>query len=242
MSGTILNAAGILLGGIIGLFSKKNLSRANESCLQTGLAAFTAFYGLRLVWTSLGGTGVQVMKQLVVMVLAVVLGRLVGKAIGLQKLSNRLGRQARARISQSNPQAPNRNNEGFKACAALFCASPLGIIGALEDGLSLSRYFYPLAVKAVLDGLATLGLTRVFGAGVLLSALPVLVFQGTITLVGARALEPFLTARDLLAPVEAVAGILLSFVALVMLGLKRVALADYLPSLLLAPLLAWWWR
>ena len=76
----------------------------------------------------------------------------------------------------------------------------------------------------------------------MLSALPVLVFQGTLTLVSQRLLEPFLSAHGLLASVNGTCGLLIFSVALVMLGLKRIELADYLPSLAVAPLLTWLWR
>jgi uncharacterized protein len=81
-----------------------------------------------------------------------------------------------------------------------------------------------------------------FGPGVLLSAVPVLAVQGTITLIAARIVEPTLQLHNLVDSVNAVGGLLVFSVALVMLGLKRIALADYLPSLIVAPLLTLWSR
>ncbi len=104
------------------------------------------------------------------------------------------------------------------------------------------RYFYPLAVKAVIDGLAAMGLVLMLGWGVLLAVIPLLAVQGTITLLSSHLLEPFLAARGLIDPVNCVAGILVFSVALIMLGLKRVELTDYLPSLAIAPLLTWAFR
>jgi uncharacterized membrane protein YqgA involved in biofilm formation len=74
------------------------------------------------------------------------------------------------------------------------------------------------------------------------SAIAVLAFQGTITLLCARVAAPFLLTHDLLWPVEAVAGMLIFTVALVILQLKRIELADYLPSLVAGPAIAWLWR
>jgi uncharacterized membrane protein YqgA involved in biofilm formation len=160
----------------------------------------------------------------------------------LQKMSNRVGQRARERISAAKPEDPERFNNGFKTCAALFCAAPLGVLGSIQEGLSLSEYYYPLAIKGVMDGLATMGFVSVFGRGVLLAALPVLAVQGTITLLVSRVLEPILSLHNLVNSVNAVGGLLVFCVALVMLNLKRIELADYLPSLVVAPLLTLWWH
>jgi uncharacterized membrane protein YqgA involved in biofilm formation len=77
---------------------------------------------------------------------------------------------------------------------------------------------------------------------VILSAIPVLAWQGTITLASVALLKPFLTALGLVPSVNAVGGLLVFCVALVILGLKKIELADYLPSLAVAPLLAWVFR
>jgi uncharacterized membrane protein YqgA involved in biofilm formation len=237
MIGTALNVAGILIGGVVGLARRKPLSPARESYLKVALGAFTVFYGLRLTWTSLNGSFPQILKQLLIALLALMLGKMTGQLLRLQKMSNRLGRDARERIAAASPADPRRLGEGFNTCAALFCAAPLAILGPVQDGLS--GYYYPLAVKAVIDGLATMGFISLFGWGVMLAALPVLAFQGTLTLVCAQFLKPVLETHGLVDSVNAAGGLLVFCVALVILELKRIELADYLPSLAFAPLLAW---
>jgi uncharacterized membrane protein YqgA involved in biofilm formation len=237
MIGTALNVAGILIGGLVGLTRRKPLSPVNESFLKVTLGVFTVFYGLRLTWISVNGTFLQISKQLLIAVLALVLGKMAGQLLHLQKMSNSLGRQARERMSASKPADPRQLSEGFKTCAALFCAAPLAVLGSVQDGLS--GYYSPLAVKAVIDGLATMSFISMFGWGVMFAALPVLVFQGTITLVCAQYFRPLLETHYLVDSVNAAGGLLVFSVALVILQLKRIELADYLPSLVFAPLLAW---
>ena len=237
MIGTALNVAGILLGGIIGLVRRKPLSPVNESFFKVALGVFTVFYGLRLTWLSLNGSLGQIAKQLLIVVLALMLGKLSGRLLRLQKMSNHIGRQPRQRIAALKPGGPERLSDGFKTCAALYCAAPLAILGAVQDGLS--GYYYPLAVKGVMDGLGTLGFTLLFGWGVILAALPVLAFQGTITLVCAQYLRPMLEGYGLVDSVNAVGGLLVFCVALVIFDLKKIELADYLPALIFAPLLTW---
>ncbi len=242
MIGTFLNVALIVLGGIIGLVRPGfSLSPANEGFAKVALAALTVFYGLRLTWQSLNGTFLQVLKQLLIVVVAMMLGRLLGRLLRLQKTSNSIGQWARQRIGSPATGGPGRASEGFKVCAALFCAAPLGILGAIQDGLTSPPYFYPLAVKGVIDGLAAVGFVSLFGWGVILAGLPVLAFQGTITLLCSHWVEPYLSELDLVGSINAVGGLLVFSVALLMLGLKKIEVTDYLPSLVVAPLLTWAW-
>jgi uncharacterized membrane protein YqgA involved in biofilm formation len=241
MIGTILNVAGIVIGGAVGLARRSPLSAANEAFAKVALSAFTVFYGLRLTWISMSGPFMHVLKELIIILLAMSLGKLLGRLLRLQQTSNRIGRWAHEQIKGAKPEDPGRMSAGFKACAALFCTEPLGLLGAVQDGLTSPPYFYTLAIKGVVDGLAAMGLVSLFGRGVVLSAIPVLAFQGTITILCSRLLEPVLSARDLVDPVNMVGGLLVFSVALVMMGVRKIELADYLPSLALAPLIAWMW-
>jgi uncharacterized membrane protein YqgA involved in biofilm formation len=235
MIGALLNVTGILAGGVIGLYRPKPLSVAKESFFKVALGAFTVFYGLRLTWLSLNGSLLQILKQLLIAILSLALGKIAGQLMRLQQTSNNIGRIARQRMAEVKPEDPLRSSDGFKTCAALFCAAPLGVFGAVQDGLS--GYFYPLAIKGVMDGLAMMGFVSLFGSAALLSALPVLALQGTITLGCLQFLKPILDTHNLTDSVNVVGGLLVFSVALVILGLKKIALADYLPSLIIAPLL-----
>ncbi len=108
MIGTALNVAGIVVGGIVGLVRPKPLPPARESFLKVGLGAFTVFYGLRLVWLSLNGSLGQIVKQLLIAVLALMLGKLAGRMLRLQSMSNHIGREARAALQRLN-RAPRAN-------------------------------------------------------------------------------------------------------------------------------------
>src|SRR5437868_5060939 len=119
MIGTILNVAGILIGGAIGLTRKKPLPQQTEAFFKVALGALTVFYGLRLTWMSLSGPLPTILKQLLIAVVAMMLGKIAGRLLRLQKLSNHLGRRARERISQARPGAPASMSQGFKTCTAL---------------------------------------------------------------------------------------------------------------------------
>jgi hypothetical protein len=241
VAGTILNVLGILFGGMAGWLRRTPLSTASQGFFKLALGLATIVLGLRLTWLSVGGTVPQVLGQIGVVLLAMMLGKLLGGLLRLQQLSNRLGRFTREQLDADPARQPRRVSDAFNASAAVFCAAPLGLLGAVTDGLG--GHWQPLALKAVMDGLAAMGFVAMFHAGgVLLSALPVLAFQGTIALVCRFWIEPWLAGLHLVDPVNATAGLLMCAVALVIFEVKRIELAGYLPSLLIAPMLTWLFR
>src|SRR2546421_469458 len=131
MIGTIVNAAGILLGGLLGLTRKRALPAASEAFFKVAVGAFIVFYGIRLTWLSINGSFGQMLKQIFIVALALFFGKLAGRLLRLQKASNRIGRAARERMLAARPDDPQRASEGFKTCAALFCAAPLAFCVAM---------------------------------------------------------------------------------------------------------------
>jgi uncharacterized protein len=239
MIGTLLNVAAILLGGAIGLTTTKELSAVTQSRLKVLLGVFTVYAGLSMAWDGFSGSFWHRGAQLSLAVFAMMLGKLTGRLLHLQRGINKLGRIAQRKFTAAKSGSASRFGEGFITCTLLFCVGPMAILGSLQDGLLGS--FRTLAVKSVLDGLATLAFSKVFGWGVVLASIPVLAYQGSITL-GAHLLEPYLRDPRLMESISLTGGLLVFSIALIILELKKVALADYLPSLVLAPLFTWWWH
>ncbi|MBI3418345.1 MAG: DUF554 domain-containing protein [Verrucomicrobia bacterium] len=238
MVGTILNAIGILLGGAVGLIWSRQIAPVHQKILKAILGIIIVYLGLSMTWDSLTGGVLHRLKQLLIVVLALMLGRLIGRALRLQKGLNRLGQIAKEKFSNAKPGDENRLSEGFVTCTLLFCVGPMAFLGAVQDGLTGN--YRTLAIKAAIDGLSTLAFSKVFGWGVLLSVIPVVAYQGTITLL-AKAAGPYLEHRELLDSVNATGGLLVFCIALIILELKKIELADYLPSLAAAALITWLW-
>lgn len=236
MVGTILNVAGILIGGIVGMVRKTPMAASTQGLLKLLLGLATVVCGFWLIWCGLEGhTLPRMLLLLVVVVVSMMIGRPLGRLMRLQRASNRLGRYARDRMEAATPGKALPFSDAFNACAIVFCAAPLGTVGALVDGTS--NLWAPLAIKAVMDGLATMGFVSLFGRASIVAALPVFAFQGTIALCSRLWLGPWLESHELLSPVLATSGVLMFSVALVILESKRIELADYLPSLVVAPVL-----
>jgi uncharacterized membrane protein YqgA involved in biofilm formation len=229
----------VLAGGTVGLATTKQLSAAHQGLLKIALGAFTVYVGVSMTWSGLGGSFLKIAKQLVIVTLALSLGRITGRLLRLQSSLNRLGQYAKEKFAQVPQESNNRLSEGFLTCTILFCVAPLAIFGSIEDGLLGNQR--TLAIKSVMDGLATMAFARVFGWSVLLSAIPLVAYQGSITML-ASWLETFLRQPELLNSVRLALGLLIFSVSLVILELKKVELADYVPSLVYAPLITWVWK
>jgi uncharacterized protein len=239
MTGTWLNLAGILAGGLAGLILRRPLRASTQQFLKMALGVYTVVIGLRLALTSLHGNLWQILKQLCVVVLALMAGRLLGRLFRLQTSLNRLGRQAGECLSRTGAGVAPGPGQGFRAATILFCAAPLAVLGPIPDGLS--HDYQPLLLKAVMDALVTLALVPTFGWTVLLAVVPVAALQVTVTH-AAQLWEPVLRTYSLFDPVYAVCGLLIFCLALIIFGIRKVAVADYLPALVLAPLVSWLWR
>ena len=245
MTGALLNAIGILLGGLWGLAMRKPLSLRTQVFFRSALGLSTVVFGLRLVWLSLAGTFLTALGQIFIALAAVTVGFWIGKLLRLQKWSNRLGRRAGNVIASAQTNTPRKAGEGFGACTVLFCAAPLGWLGAVTDGLS--DYFWLLAVKAVMDALAMAGFVKIFRWPAALSAFPVWVLLGGIALACRLYALPFLDSHslhdhDLVNSVNAAAGFIACAVVLVIFEVRKVELANFLPCLAVAPLLTWLFR
>ena len=234
---------GILIGGLFGLALRKPLSFRTQIFFRSALGTLTVFFGLWLVWLSVNGTFLLASKQLFIAVLAVAMGFWIGKLLHLQKISNHLGHHASQLVASASSDAPRKIGDGFTACTILFCAAPLGLLGAVTDGLppmeSPSGYFWLLAVKAVMDGLAMTGFVKLFGWPSALSAFPAFIFLSAITSACQFYWQPFLAVHGLVNPVNAAAGLIACAIALMIFEVRRVELANFLPGLAVAPLLAW---
>ena len=241
MTGAFLNACGILIGALFGLAQRAPLSASTQHFFRRALGAASAFLGLRLVWLHVNGTFWPCAKQLLIALLSLTLGNWTGRLLRLQKNSNRLGRFAsRAIASAQTGAAPHSAGQSFIACTILFCAAPLGLLGAVTEGVSGDYYLF--AAKAVMDGLAMTGFVKMVGWPTALAAFPVYALLGGLTLACHAYGKPLLEAPGLMDSVNTVAGLIACTIALVILEARKVELTNYLPALAIAPLLTWLMR
>jgi uncharacterized membrane protein YqgA involved in biofilm formation len=238
MIGTLINAIAILICGGIALASRRQPSPKLQQAIKGLLGVATIFVGLRLTVTSMGGGWQHIGKQLLMIVLSLSIGRMIGQLLRLQKCSNRLGQFAKRKIEEASSGQRPRFADGFNTAALLFCLAPLAFLGSILDGLA--DKWQTLAIKAVMDGLTTLAFVSTFGWSAIVAVIPVVAFQGTLSL-GAKYLSTQMLDAGLINSITAVGGLLVFCVGLVILEIKKIQLTDYLPSLIVAPALARIW-
>ena len=237
MLGTLFNVAGILLGGILGLATKAEIPPRRQLLIKVLIGLALVWFGLKIAFSSLTAYDWRYfVKLFLILLVAMTAGRLLGRLARIQAGMNRLGQLAKEKLAS----ASERWIDGFIASALLFCASPLGIVGAIEDGLATNRY-QPLLIKGVIDGLAAFSFARMFGWPVLAAALPVAALQAAIAW-GSRAGEAWLRTHGIVDPIHVVCGFLVLYVSLIVFEVKKVELGDYLPAIIVAPALAWVFR
>jgi uncharacterized membrane protein YqgA involved in biofilm formation len=239
MIGAVINSAGIVAGGACALAVKKPIPGRFQLAAKIVLGVFTVWFGLQLTWKSLNGSVTQVLKELCIVLLAMTLGKLIGRILRLQDLSNSVGHYAARSMAAERKQ--KHFSDGFLVATALFCAGPLATLASVQEGFNDFHFSPVFLVKAGTDGLATMAFCATFGWGAMVSAIPVLAFQGCL-IRGAQLLEPWLRSQPspLIDSINATDGLLIFCVALIILEVRKIRVAEYLPSLILAPLLMRW--
>lgn len=228
MTGTFINVAAILIGGTIGLLFGARIPEKFKNTVIAGMGIFTGAMGM--------GMFLESNNQLIVLG-ALLIGALIGEWVGIEDWLQRLGQTLEKRFSQESESGANsRFVRGFMVSSLLFCIGPIAILGSIQDGLTGD--YNLLAVKSTLDGFASIAFASTLGVGVLFSALPILVYQGGVSLL-ANQLNAIVT-DPMMAEMTATGGILLIGVGISnLLEIKKIRVGNFLPALAVAPLIVW---
>ena len=228
MTGTLINIGTVLVGTLIGVTVGSRLPEGIRQRVLAGLGMVTLVIGvdLALAW---GREDTSQSTPLYVLG-GVLIGGMIGEALGIERRLEALGDQVQARLSSADGSTVS---EGFVSASLLFCVGSLTVVGSIQDGLTGD--YQTLATKAVLDGFASVALAATLGWGVALSALSVLLIQGSITL-GAGVFDDLLQG-EALAVLTSAGGVTVVGIGLKLLDVKDVKPGNFLPALVIAPAL-----
>jgi uncharacterized protein len=221
-TGTLLNLATVLAGGLIGTFLGDRLPPRLRENVVAGVGLFVAVMGVKFAIDT---------ASLLYLLGAVLIGGIIGSLAGIERRLNDLGVAIQRRFAA--PGGTSTIAEGFVTASIVFCVGPLTFLGAIRNGLSGDASL--LAIKSVLDGFSAIAFAATLGWGVLLSLVVILVYQGGLA-AGASVFASVLTDAQL-REMNAVGGLLLVGVGLRLLKIRDVQVADYLPAIAVAPLL-----
>jgi len=220
---TIVNALAILIGGLIGYFFQGLLPEGSKVILFQAIGLGTILIGVKMALKLPDG-------YMLVFMFSLILGGLLGEAIHLDKLLTSMSDTLKEVVGADDSMF----TEGLITAFMLFCIGSMTIVGALEEGLRADREL--LYIKSLLDGFSAVALTATFGIGVIFSIIPLLLFQGGITLT-ARYLDRLLSSA-MIDTLTAVGGMLIIGISVRLLQLGSINLENLLPSLLVALLLS----
>ena len=215
--GAAVNAFAIILGALIGLLFKRGIPERIGNTLSKGLALCVLMIGIQ---------GIMKGENTLVTILSVVLGGLIGEIIDIDRGMQSLGEWVQKKV---NKDGGSSVAEGFVTASLLFVVGAMAVVGSLQSGLA--RDHSTVFAKSILDGVSSVIFASTLGFGVLLSAIPVFVYQGGITLL-AGLLSPLLS-DIVIAEMTAAGSVLIIGLSLNMLGLTKIKVANYLPAIFL---------
>lgn len=213
--GTLLNVLLVILGGTIGIFTKKIISLHLQKKIFIVLGLFTIIIGVSMCFN---------FQNYVIVIISLILGSKFGNYFNLDLVIKNFTKNLKEKLKINS----SNFTEGILTSFLLFCVGSMTIVGSIEEGLGKPPTI--LYTKSVMDGVSSVLLSSIFGVGVIFSVFPMIIFQGSITLLTFY-FRDFIP-NQLINDIESVGGILIIVMGLNILGFKRVNAINLLPSLI----------
>lgn len=218
MLGTIVNCLAILAGTTVGMLFRNGIPERYNQTVMQAIALSVMLIGIK---SALG------CPDLLIIIISLAAGSLLGEFIGIEAYLKKLGDFMERKFS--NPSETSSLSTAFVTASLLFCVGSMAIVGSLESGLTGTHD--TLFAKSFLDGITSIILTASLGVGVGLSAVAILIYQGTITL-AAGFMKPYLIPA-VVSQMSATGGLLILAIGLNMLRQKKIAVGNMLPAIFL---------
>jgi len=214
MIGVLVNVLAIIVGGFIGLLLKKGLNDRIKKVVMQAV-------GLAVV--IIGVSSAILTENILLLVLSLVSGGIIGALLQIDRNLEKLGQSIESKFDSKQGGFA----KGFVLATLIYCVGAMAIIGSIEAGVDGDNT--TLYIKSILDGVTAIIFTATLGYGVIFSSIPVLLYQGTIVLLGIQA-QKFLS-EDMIREMSAVGGVLILGIGLGLLEIKKIQLGDLLPAI-----------
>ena len=232
MKGTLVNAAAILVGSSLGLLLKKGIPETYQKTIVKTLGLAVSVIGIEMALKT---------SNIMIVITSLIIGAICGEFFDLDGKINKLGNWLTAIFKKINHNKDAANStdigEGFVTASLLYCIGAMAVIGSIQDGLTGDTKI--LYAKSLLDGTMSIALSATLGIGVALSSISVLIYQGFFTLI-AGILAPFLS-DFVINELAATGGVLIIGIALILLEATKIKLANLLPAIPAAIIVAYLW-
>ena len=222
MIGTLVNTVAVIVGGSIGIMLKEGMPERIRTIYFQAVGLFTLAIGISMVWN---------LDHILIIISSMVLGGILGEWWNIEKGTEQLSEWIKKKLHIGS----ERFSEGLTTAFLMFCIGAMTIMGAIEEGTGGTSKL--LLTKSVMDGFSSIILGSAFGVGVVFSAIPLLVYQGGLTLLAEYASE--LLSPEMIKALTSVGGILLIGLSINILEIKKIRITNMLPALVVVVLLMW---
>jgi uncharacterized membrane protein YqgA involved in biofilm formation len=215
LTGTLINSGAIIAGGAAGFFLKKMMSARVSRSINLALGYCVLMIGIKMC---------MLYQNVIVVVASVAAGAITGHAFDFHAKVQNLIHQ----ISTKYGEGHGAFARGFSIASVIYCVGSMSIVGSIQSGLQENHEI--LIAKAILDGVIAIGFSAIYGAGAIAAFLPVLLYQGGLTLLSSQL--TFLSSEVILNDITGVGGILVMMIGLNLSEIKKVELENFLPSMI----------
>lgn len=224
MIGTIVNVVSVLTGSTLGFIFRGRFPKKNQTTVIHGISLSVILIGIQM--------GLEIKKDydILLVIFSLVIGAVIGESLGLEERLNNFGKSLKEKFGSQDDLFV----QGFVQSSLIYCVGAMSIMGAIQDGLNNDPSI--LFTKSVLDGITAIAFAASTGIGVAFSAIPIFLYQGSITLASGWA-TIYLT-NDMIRIMTASGGLLIIAIGLNLLGATKIKSGNLLPSLLVALILA----
>ncbi|NOZ48168.1 MAG: DUF554 domain-containing protein [Chlorobi bacterium] len=222
MTGTIVNTLAVIAGSSIGLLVNLKLPEKITKTAFQAIGLFTIYFGISMALKT---------NELILVIFSLLIGSIIGEWIDLEKLLSNFSEQLKAKLKFKN----EKFTEGFITSFLLFCMGSMTILGAIDEGINHNPDI--LLAKSTLDGFSSIALAASLGIGVMFSAIPLLIYQGTLTVLAAYFGHFF--SSVMINEITATGGILLLGLGISILEIKKIKILNMIPSLIIIVFLVW---
>ncbi len=223
--GTIVNVAAVIAGGVAGTFVKNGLPQKFKTIIMQAIGLSVLIIGISGTLQGIfrvadGGTLDR--QFIMTMIFSLVIGGILGEWIDIEDRLEKLGQWFQSKLAKGESDFA----QGFVTASLIYCVGAMAIVGSLEDGLTGNTD--TLFAKSILDGVSAVVFAATMGIGVSFSALSVLFYQGSITLL-AGLIKPMLN-DVVISQMSLVGSVLILCIGITLLEIKKMKVGNMLPA------------
>lgn len=216
MLGTIVNSLTIAIGSLFGIGLNKGIKDDYKDTIMDVIGLTVIVIGI------MGGIKSE---NIILVIGSLVLGTIMGEAIGIERNLDKLGDTLQERFGSTD----SNFSKGFVTASLVYCVGAMAIVGSLESGIQGDNS--TLFAKSIIDGISSVIFASTMGIGVAFSAIPVLIYQGSITLFAS--LIKGLFTPEVINEMSAIGGILIMAIGINILGIKKIKVGNMLPGIII---------